>query len=155
MAKQPPPFLAILYHTVSNKSRRKPCISSATCCGISSDRRSGYHHCESDTTYGWWYTPAAMIYTLKRDDIPLLSQWINKKGTFGRQKFLFCWRRRWDLNPRDALTPYEISSHASSATWVLLHKFNGIIISQYFKKSREKRRFFISSLTFYNIYCIM
>ena len=31
-----------------------------------------------------------MIYTLKRDDIQLLSQWINKKGTFGRQKFLFC-----------------------------------------------------------------
>ena len=26
------------------------------------------------------------------------------------------WRRRWDLNPRDALTPYEISSHASSTT---------------------------------------
>ena len=26
---------------------------------------------------------------LRIDDMPLLSQWINKKGTFGRQKFLF------------------------------------------------------------------
>ena len=34
----------------------------------------------------------AMIYTLKRDDMPLLSQWINKKRTFGRQKFLFVGR---------------------------------------------------------------
>ena len=32
---------------------------------------------------GWWYAkPAA---------------WINKKGTFGRQKFSFCWRRRREL----------------------------------------------------------
>ena len=38
-----------------------------------------------------------------------------------RQMCAFFWRRRWDLNPRDALTPYEISSHASSTTWVLLH----------------------------------
>jgi len=30
-----------------------------------------------------------MRYTLTRDDMPLLSQWINKKGTFGRQKLLF------------------------------------------------------------------
>ena len=67
---------------------------------ISPTRSVVYHHCESDTTYGWWYTPAAMIYTLKRDDMPLLSQWINKKGTFGRQKFLFCWRRERDSNPR-------------------------------------------------------
>ena len=27
------------------------------------------------------------------DDMPLLSQWINKKGTSGRQKFLFCCER--------------------------------------------------------------
>ena len=38
------------------------------------------------TTASWWYTkPAA---------------WINKKGTFGRQKFLFCWSWWRDLNPR-------------------------------------------------------
>ena len=29
---------------------------------------------------------------------------------------LMLWRRRWDLNPRAALTAYEISSHASSTT---------------------------------------
>ena len=29
---------------------------------------------------------------------------------------LLLWRRRWDLNPRAALTAYEISSHASSTT---------------------------------------
>ena len=39
-----------------SKSRREACISSATCCGISSDRRSGYHQ-------------AAGGCTLKRDEI--------------------------------------------------------------------------------------
>ena len=34
-----------------------------------------------------------MIYTLKRDDMPLLSQWIKKEATFGRQKLLLFWRR--------------------------------------------------------------
>ena len=33
---------------------------------------------KEDATYGWWYTPTAMIYTPKCDDIPLLSQWIKK-----------------------------------------------------------------------------
>ena len=34
-----------------------------------------------------------MRYTLKRDDMPLLSQWIKKEVTFGRQKLLlFCER---------------------------------------------------------------
>ena len=32
----------------------------------------------------------------------------NKKGTFGRQKFLFCWRRRRDSNPR-GLSPKRFS----------------------------------------------
>ena len=32
-----------------------------------------------------------MIYTLKRDDMPLLSQWIKKEVTFGRQKLLLFW----------------------------------------------------------------
>ena len=39
-----------------------------------------------------------MIYTLKRDDMPLLSQWINKNRTFVyRQMFCFCWCGRKDL----------------------------------------------------------
>ncbi len=29
--------------------------------------------------------------------MPLLSQWINKKGAFVYQKFLFCWLLGWDL----------------------------------------------------------
>ena len=37
-----------------------------------------YHHCESYTHFVWWYTPAAMIYSLAADDIPLLSQRIKK-----------------------------------------------------------------------------
>ena len=46
---------------LASKSRREACISSATCCGISSMRSIVYHHCESDATCGWWYTPAAMV----------------------------------------------------------------------------------------------
>ena len=70
-----------------------------------SQRVAVYHQCEAlyiiiakaiqpsvdDMHLRWWYTPNG-------DDMPLLSQWINKKGTFGRQKFLFCWLREWDLN---------------------------------------------------------
>ena len=33
---------------------------------------------KEDTACGWWYAPSVMRYTLKRDDIPLLSQWIKK-----------------------------------------------------------------------------
>ena len=67
-----------------------------------------YHHCESRyslrlmiySLFARYTRKKRMRYTLKRDDMPLLSQWINKKGTFGRQKFLFCWSRRRDSNPR-------------------------------------------------------
>ena len=52
---------------------------------------SVYHDCESG------YSLRLMIDSLRRDDIPLLSQWINKKGTFGRQKFLFCWQEQKDF----------------------------------------------------------
>ena len=38
-----------------------------------------------------------------------------KKG-LPREGAVLFWRRRWDLNPRAALTAYEISSHASSTT---------------------------------------
>ena len=39
-----------------------------------------------------------MIYTLKRDDMPSLSQWIKKEATFGRQKLLLFWLRGWDFS---------------------------------------------------------
>ena len=42
-------------------------------------------------------SPPLMIYTLKRDDIPLLSQWI-KKLSFKRTRVF--WLRRLDLNQR-------------------------------------------------------
>ena len=38
-----------------------------------------------------------MIYTLKRDDMPSLSQWIKKEVTFGRQKLLLFWWIRGGL----------------------------------------------------------
>ena len=65
-----------------------------------------YHHCESDTTYGWWYTrfdeicsSKRMRYTLKRDDMPLLSQWIKKSDKSKLVGFLWVsdfrlWRNR-------------------------------------------------------------
>ena len=66
---------------------------------------------KADTAYGWWYTrfdeicsSKRMRYTLRRDDIPLLSQWINKKGTFGRQKFLFCW---WGMVDSDHRSQWQ------------------------------------------------
>ena len=80
----------------------KACISSITkelhiintrCC-ISSSRRRMHAKAWWDTalkglmistTASWWYTkPAA---------------WINNKGTFGRQKFLFCWSGLRGSNP--------------------------------------------------------
>ena len=112
-----PTWTSVLYHTLVNKSRCKPCISSATCCGISSMRSIVYHHCESDTTCGWWYTPAAMIYTLKRDayrlrylasfvvfgrriaNMPLLSQWIKKWLQFCIKITVIFWCGWRDFRP--------------------------------------------------------
>ena len=80
--------------------KAKPCISSATCCGISSTRSVVYHQAAGKYTLardeiqpqrGWWYTPH-----FARRWYAKPAAWINKKGTFGRQKFLFCWRRRRD-----------------------------------------------------------
>ena len=39
-----------------------------------------------------------------------------KKHTFGRQKCVFCWRRRGDSNSRAAFTTYTLSRGASSAS---------------------------------------
>ena len=46
------------------------------------------------TACGWWYAPSVMRYTLKRDDIPLLSQWI-KKSSFRRTRIF--WLGKKDL----------------------------------------------------------
>ena len=56
-------------------------------------------------------------FKLKGDGAAEVSQstYTSKKGLPHEGAVLF-WRRRWDLNPRAALTAYEISSHASSTT---------------------------------------
>ena len=52
---------------------------------------------KEDTACGWWYTPSVMRYTLKRDDIPLISQWIKK---FDKSKLVeFFGRRRGTRTP--------------------------------------------------------
>ena len=81
-----------------------------------------------------------MRYTLKRDDMPLLSQWIKKEATFGRQKLLLFWQGRRDLNPRImesesmALplgdTPITNNSIISKA----LQYFNYFILPTFIKK---------------------
>ena len=64
--------MTLLYHAFVNKSRRKPCISSATCCGISSMRSIVYHqfrrNCISSTRSVASHQVAER-YTLMRDDI--------------------------------------------------------------------------------------
>ena len=66
----------------------KACISSATCCGISSTQSVVYHHCERR------YSLRLMIYTYG-DDMPLLSQWIKNSTSFGLSNF---WPARADSN---------------------------------------------------------
>ena len=75
---------------------------------ISSRRSLVYHHCESNTTYGWWYTPSVMKCTLTRDDMPLLSQWIKNSTSRNLSNF---WPTRKDSN----LRPSESESDALSS----------------------------------------
>ena len=63
----------------------KACISSATCCGISSTRSVVYHQAAGKMHAGaWWYAPH-----FARRWYAKPAAWITKKGTFGKQKFLF------------------------------------------------------------------
>ena len=74
------------------------------------------------TTASWWYAkPAA---------------WINKKGTFGRQKFLFCWWRQLDSNQ------WPLACQASTLTnWAMppwgtvdiIHDFT-VFVKMFFQK---------------------
>ena len=77
-------------------------LTSATCCGISSMQSIVYHQNEvlyiiiakaiqpavDDIRLQRWYPDQ------RSDDIPLLSQWIKKEVTFGRQKLLLFWWNR-------------------------------------------------------------
>ena len=115
----------LLYHTFANKSRRKPCISSETCCGMELARSAVWNH--GNAVYG--IKPqelysirtsrnamrdfVAIPYNARGALIPYQACGLdNKKGTFGRQKFLFCWRRERDSNPRLGISQHTISSRA-------------------------------------------
>ena len=58
-----------------------------------------YHQAAGGYTFGDDIRLAAMIYTLKRDDIPSLAAWIKKEVTFVYQKLLLFWRAEEDSNP--------------------------------------------------------
>ena len=84
-------------------------MESAIYCGMESDQRSEWNH--GNAVYGikpqgneeYSLTAdsirgqAAMPYSAQSALIPYQACGLdNKKGTFGRQKFLFCWRREGD-----------------------------------------------------------
>ena len=71
-------------------------IINTKCCISSSRRKIQLQRGWWDTRAAsrpWWYAPHVVRRWYAKP-----AAWINKKGTFGRQKFLFCWLRRWDLN---------------------------------------------------------
>ena len=127
--------MSLLYRAFRDKSRRKPCMESATCCGMESAQGAGWNH--GNAVYGikpqgLYFIRAsrdsmrdcvAIPYNVHGALIPYQACGLdNKKGTFGRQKFLFCWRRKRDLNSRYAFyTYYSLSRGAPSASWVFLH----------------------------------
>ena len=91
--------------------------------------------------------------------MPLLSQWINKKRTFGRQKFSFCWCGRRDLNPYVGNTrPSNVRvcrfRHSRESHYIIQHFFR--FVNRFFKtfldffvffeKTRKKFHF---SIDFY------
>ena len=55
-----------------NKSRRSLGYHQFRRNWISSTQSVASHQATGNTAFGWWYTPMAMIYTLKRDDMPSL-----------------------------------------------------------------------------------
>ena len=110
--------LKTLYHTFANQSRRslvyhqflRNCISSATCCGISSTRSVVSHQAAGGFMHGY----AVMIYHRKAmDDIQPRwgwwyakpAAWIKKEVTFGRQKLLLFLEQGTGVEP--AFTAWE------------------------------------------------
>ena len=43
--------MSLLYHTFENKSRREPCMESATCCGMESRQRRVWHQAAGTLFY--------------------------------------------------------------------------------------------------------
>ena len=110
----------------SHKSRRKPCISSATCCGISSARMAVYHQAAGNargrvmrykgglpplmiyTTASWWYAkPAA---------------WIKKSDAFASD--FLAEKERFELSRRYS-RPTPLAGAPLRPTWVLLRTLTG------------------------------
>ena len=91
----------------------KACISSATCCGISSMRSIVSHQAAGGCTLardeiqpqrGWWYTPHFV-----RQWYTKPAAWI-KKSSFRRTRIF--WRRERDSNPRNGISVHTISNRA-------------------------------------------
>ena len=89
---------------------------------ISSTRSAVYHHCERG------YSLRLMRYTLKRDDIPLLSQWIKNSTSRNLSNF---WCTRRDLNSqrsrRRALF-YPIRLRVHIRYYIAISKLNQIFL---------------------------
>ena len=96
---------------------------------ISSRRSLVYHHCESNTTCGWWYTPSVMKCTLTRDDMPLLSQWIKNSTSRNLSNF---WCTRLDSNQRHQASEACALSSWATDTYFFLSPTQGIIIVLFF-----------------------
>ena len=111
-------------------------MESATCCGMESAQGAGWNH--GNAVYGIkpqeLYSIRAsrnamrdfvgVPYNARSTLIPYQACGLdNKKRTFvTRQKCVFCWRRKRDLNSRYAFyTYYSLSRGAPSASWVFLH----------------------------------
>ena len=94
---------------------------------------------------GWWYTPhfARWWYTKP-------AAWINKKGTFGRQKFLFCWWRQQGSN----LRPHGCEPCALT-NWAMLPSERIILYHNLLQIARAFEKFFrlfsIFSVLFVNV----
>lgn len=68
----------LLFILTVDKSRRSLGYHQFRRNWISSTQSVASHQAAGNTAFGWWYTPMAMICTLKRDDMPSLSAWIKK-----------------------------------------------------------------------------
>ena len=93
-----------------------------------------------------------MRYTLKRDDMSLLSQWINKKGTFGsKSSFLFGGEREIrTLGTVLAFTRFPVVRLRPAQPSL---QIDFIIISHLFLKIKSFFKFFLKIIDFPKILC--
>ena len=128
-------------------------MESATCCGMESDQRSEWNH--GNAVYG--IKPqelysirasrnamrdfVAIPYNTRGALIPYQACGLdNKKGTFGRQKFLFCWCGRRELNPYGKTTrPSNVRvcqfRHSREALYIIAEQ--NAFVKGFYKKRRK------------------